>query len=661
MWLREQRYEALEQLFAEKRVRWMAGDVFCSQGYNWACSLYTLFDPMETPALQDKLALLKNWVQACPQSYHAHMLLGELWTEIAGEIRGYGWASTVTSDRWIGARLARDISCIYLLKAITLDDSPGMAYRSLMKIASYLHEPEWLVDLFKGETPLPYDIPSDPDERAVWDAGVDHLRQYGGELMSFPKQLPAGLPPREPHEFEDGRLYWLQRAMQINPRDYGTLHTAVYYLYPRWFGDHEQMAAFINGPLCAALSEAERGGLWWVKEQDILDDYPDLDDTDDIDAHLRLWKKLLARPLLPHVRFSVLGSYAKFLGYIGCNEESYEQFAIAAELGQASDMAGTYFNPDVLEQLAASVIKDGFPDTRQVLYRLTIAAVPRNEDPWQLALAATGHQFGLWGFPRQTEGVDALIARAVELIKAGEGPRYMGYNLPELMWQGHHLKAAEWLANQLARHDETESMLCLRDIYNNALYPHTPPEICNQPLSEQWLRRAAALGLTRAKLSLVRHVLLADGYDVEDRQKFEEARQLLLDILEAGDESARRDLFYLLTLSGSEEQQTWAHDTLVPFLLHDEDPATQQGLAQYLAYIYENGKGAPISYALASAWAKRALEFDENDGLSRHIFQSSTRFTCAGMLSRIHDWIGKKELKKSLAASKVYAPEGFEA
>lgn len=638
----------------------MSGDVFCNHGYNWICSSYALFDPVETPTLQDKLTLLKNWVQTCPQSYHAHMLLGELWTDIAGQIRGYGWASTVTSDRWVGARLARDISGIYLLKAIALDDSPGMAYRSLMKIASYLHEPEWLVDLFKGEMPLPYDVPSDPEERTVWDAGVAHLRQYGGELMSFPKQLSAGLPPREPHEFEDGRLYWLQRAMQINPRDYATLNTAVYYLYPRWFGDHEQMAAFINGPLCGALSEAERGELWWVKEQDILDNYPDLEDADGIDAHLRLWTELLARPFLPHVRFSVLGAYAKFLGYIGRTEESHEQFVIAAELGQAPDMAGTYLGPSVLESLAASVIRDGFPDTRQVLYRLVTAAVPWNEDPWQLALAATGHQFGLWGFTRQTEGVDALIARAVELIKAGEGPRYMGYNLPHLMWQGNHLKAAEWLAKQLAQHDEPESMLCLRDIYNNALYPDTPPEICNQPLSEQWLRRAGTLGLTRAKLSLARNVLLADGYEIEDRQKFEEARQLLLEVLEAGDENARLDLFYLLILSGSEEQQTWAHDTLLPFLLHNEDPATQRGVAQHLAYIYENGKGAPISYALACAWAKRALEFDENDDLSRHIFQTSKKFTWTGMLSRIHDWIGKRDLKKLLEAGKVYAPEGFE-
>ena len=74
IWMREQRYELLEQLFAEKKARWMTGDVFCDYGYNWVCSHDALFDPLVTRTLQDKLTLVNNWVQACPQSYHAHLL-----------------------------------------------------------------------------------------------------------------------------------------------------------------------------------------------------------------------------------------------------------------------------------------------------------------------------------------------------------------------------------------------------------------------------------------------------------------------------------------------------------------------------------------------------------------------------------------------------------
>ncbi len=658
-WLREQQYELLEQLFAEKRVRWMEGDVFCQYGYNWICSNDGLFDPVETRTLQDKLVLLKNWVQACPQSYHAHMLLGELWTDIGAEIRGYGWASTVTADRWAGARLARDVSCVYLLKAISLDDSPGMAFRSLMKIASYLQEPEWLVDLFKGEIPLPYEVPTDPEERAIWEAGVAHLQRYGGELMSFPKQLPAGLPPREPHEFEEGRLYWLHRAVQVNPRDYVTLRSAVYYLYPRWFGDHEQMAAFINGPLCSALSEAERGVLWAEKEWDILDDDPDVEDVESVEAHHQRWRELLARPFLPHVRFWVVGSYASFLSHIGHIEECYEHYAQAAELAETTEVANSYLGASLVEHLATHVIRDGLADPRQILYRLAMKAVELEEEPWQLALAATGHQFGLWGSPQQTENVATWIARATTLIKAGEGPRGMGYNLPWLMWKGNHLKAAEWLASQLAQHDEVESMLFLSDMYMDSFNPLTPPEMVNRQLAEQWQRRAAELGFSRAKLGLARFFLLADGYEVEDKQKFDEARQLLQEVLEDGDERARPHLFYLLIMNGSEEQKVWAHDTLVPFLLQDEDPEVQENLAQYLAYIYENGKGAPINYALACAWAKRALEFNENDEMARHIVEASKKLTWYGLLGRVLNWLDRKNLKKAIEDGKVFAPEGF--
>lgn len=664
IWLREQQYELLEQLFAEKKARWMAGDVFCDYGYNWVCSHDALFDPLVTRTLQDKLTLVNNWAQACPQSYHAHMLLGDLWTDIGAEIRGYGWASTVTEDRWVGARLARDISGIYLLKAIALDNSPGMAYRHLMQTASYLQEPQWLVDLFKGDIPLPYSTPSDPEERAAWEAGIAHLQRYGGELMSFPKQLPAGLPPREPHEFEDGRLYWLHRAIQLNPRDYYTLRIAVYYLYPRWHGDHEQMAAFINGPLCAALSEAERGGLWWEKEWDLLQDYPDVDDVAGIDAQCQLWAALLARPFLPHVRFSVLASYAKFLSYTGRVEESYEQYAEVADLGQTPELSTTYLGSDIMKNLVIDVIRYGFSDTRQVLYRLVMKAAEWNEDSWSLAIAATAHQFGLWGFPQLTTGVDTWIASAVALLKSSTEPDDMGYALPLLMWNGGHLKAAEWLAHQLAQHDEPESMLFLSDMHDNALIPDTPDEMINRSVAEQWQRRSVALGLTRAKLGLVKKFLLADTYVIRDKKKFDEAHQLLLDVLEAGDERARPELFSLLAVSGSKEQRTWAHDTLVPYLLQEEDVTTQRILALNLAFIYENGEGAPISYALARAWKQRARELDEDNNnspdISRHIVGVLNKFTWSGMRATLHNWLHKEDLRRRIATGQVYAPEGFE-
>jgi TPR repeat protein len=186
----------------------------------------------------------------------------------------------------------------------------------------------------------------------------------------------------------------------------------------------------------------------------------------------------------------------------------------------------------------------------------------------------------------------------------------------------------------------------------------------NRSVAEQWQRRSVALGLTRAKLGLVKKFLLADTYVIRDKKKFDEAHQLLLDVLEAGDERARPELFSLLAVSGSKEQRTWAHDTLVPYLLQEEDVTTQRILALNLAFIYENGEGAPISYALARAWKQRARELDEDNNnspdISRHIVGVLNKFTWSGMRATLHNWLHKEDLMRRIATGQVYAPEGFE-
>ena len=71
--------------------------------YFEAANSGTLFDYSMVP-FQDAAAFCKTGSRPAG-SYHAHLVLGNFCCR-AGDIRGYGWADSVTQDRWLGAALA---------------------------------------------------------------------------------------------------------------------------------------------------------------------------------------------------------------------------------------------------------------------------------------------------------------------------------------------------------------------------------------------------------------------------------------------------------------------------------------------------------------------------------------------------------------------------
>ncbi len=677
-------YAALDTRLNAYQTVWAAGDVHAPDGYLALASSGALFDHATHPKLTDKIAIVNQWIAAAPQSYHAHVLLGDLWCSVAAAIRGSGWASSVSPAMWMGARFARDKCCAILLHAITLDNKPSTAYQTIMQVTAYLQEPEWLVDLFRGEMPMPYGAPDDPEERQVWADGFDLYQKYGGDLIAFPRELPKHLPPRQPHEFEEGRLYWLQRALETNPKDMWARRSAVYYLYPRWGGSHEEMAAFINGPLCAALTEAERGELWRVKEDDELNNWPDTDDKENITAYKKRWQKLLARPAIPKERTLALLEYGKFLSYCDDLPASYAAYSEAATV-HAENAVPIGFSDDELKYLlidtfgkvagkvadkvadkAASTAGDAEGDAEGVLKHFTTHTVALNENAWCALVCAAGHHSGISQFERDEVKAQQYLAIGVKSMQSADQHDWDINELCRNIWKNNQFETAYWLASQFeiqARQinkPNATALLFLKDLLRNALTPDTPESMRNEAQGLAFLEQAAQTGHARSQSSYVTSALLKGEYANVKEPLYSQAKEMLYKAMEGSDDNhARLALMRLMVDSGPISDQRWAHDNLIPVLLEEgDDNNIEWRTAQYLADIYNNGKGGFKSYdLLAQAWAKVALEYESTDTFCADILKQGKK---GGILTLLNKTFSKGDLRKALDEGQVFAPDDFE-
>jgi hypothetical protein len=127
---------------------------------------------------------------ALPGSPWPLLFKGKFYTEFAWDIRGGGWASTVTPAGWKG-------------------------FRERLQIADQALEEAWKMD---------------PTISAIADEMITVCLGQGGGR---------------------GRMeIWFRRAVEANLDDYPVCAAKLYYLYPRWHGSHQEMIAF--GRQCAA-------------------------------------------------------------------------------------------------------------------------------------------------------------------------------------------------------------------------------------------------------------------------------------------------------------------------------------------------------------------------------------------------------------------------
>jgi Domain of unknown function (DUF4034) len=149
--LKSGEYAELETELTRMQATWHSGQVFADPDYEAYCIGDMLFgDDYEN--LNQQIEVVQKWVNALPRSYHANLVLGNLWTSVGAEIRGSGYAQSVSPAQWLGAQMARDKTCALLLYTTNLSPKPALAYAVLMQVTSYLGEPEWLEALFQGET-----------------------------------------------------------------------------------------------------------------------------------------------------------------------------------------------------------------------------------------------------------------------------------------------------------------------------------------------------------------------------------------------------------------------------------------------------------------------------------------------------------------------------
>lgn len=92
------------------------------------------------------------------------------------------------------------------------------------------------------------------------DAALAHLAEYGVPRLQpdqAPQALPAWLAPRAEHEHEmdQGKDYWLLRALELRPGHMETLTAYAQYLQPRWGGSYEDIDGLASGPLCETLTK----------------------------------------------------------------------------------------------------------------------------------------------------------------------------------------------------------------------------------------------------------------------------------------------------------------------------------------------------------------------------------------------------------------------
>ena len=134
--------------------------------YFEAANSGTLFDYSMVP-FQDAAAFLQDWIAASPlvprPSGTGQFLFGR-----AGDIRGYGWADSVTQDRWLGAALACERAAA-LVQAMALSPRPLAACVTMMQMCAHFQEPYWLRQLFLGNAPETI-THEDIDEPGMMDA-----------------------------------------------------------------------------------------------------------------------------------------------------------------------------------------------------------------------------------------------------------------------------------------------------------------------------------------------------------------------------------------------------------------------------------------------------------------------------------------------------------
>lgn len=585
-----------------------------------------LMEQLIAPWLEEArmMDLLRKSTVQCPQSYHAWLVLGAAWAQTAARIRSARCAKQVGRSQWIGAGLARDHAVACFLQALTCDPRGRQAWHRLFRITCYLGEPQWLLDQQAGNVPDAYPDADGHDE-LTWQAGLAHVVPFGGALQQVPG-LPKCLAPRLPHEFEDGKTYWLRQALAVSPDDLDLLTDYLYYLYPRWGGSHEQMRGFIEGPICGGLTEAQRNHLRELKENDWIGMIDDSEDPEDIAQVRECLDALLASELLPVTRARALRAYTRHLSYQARTEvdghvrwhkaDMQRVYAMLAEMFELRPYAFAEWSLYTLEQCVAHA---GIEDSAELMRRCLQLEELLHNDACALLWLDVARQcdaFGLAGdAPVEAGCREDRFDMALRMAEAnGTDVGQHAFNL----YDGIDSDAGIALFERLIARGHAGAML----VYSGELSPDAPPSkhgraVPDAARSAALLQAAAAAdhpvalcnwGLSRAK------TFYGNGCR-EARADALRCYRRVNEVTLPHDRAwpyAMQTLVRMLWEGSAEEQIEAVHTVLVRIWLQD-DVALEAWASRFLADAFLAGIGVARNRWLASVWLERASEREPDD------------------------------------------------
>ncbi|OUM29153.1 hypothetical protein B8W70_13145 [Pseudomonas sp. 1239] len=574
----------------------------------------TLFDFSVTPA-PEIARFLQAWVAACPDAFHPRLFLGNYCYGRAGNIRGNGWANSVTDDCWLGAALACELSAVHLLAALERSPQPVAAGVTLMELCAHFHEPAWLNALFGGEPAK--GMASDNQDPETLEMAVEHLAHYGlTPLQQAPTALPAGLPQRQAHEMDQGQDYWLHRVMEWRPDCLEALLNYANYLLPRWGGSYEDIEGFASGPLCAALSEAQRNAIRWLAFYDIHEDYPAKEEFNAAREYLEHFEAWLQRDLLPAYRGYALGYFGQFCSYSLDNQPRAMAMQVASvqafpEGEYFRHVEGPFHSFVYLTMVANMADETGaFKVAVERMCAMNELGVP-------VAIKAVGHQFGLWGFDKDPQCVPALLDRARVLGEHDLGDSGLDIvSLPSFLWDGGRHDEGYFLAVQWGERGLPGAAYFLHEVHTGAR-EEAPQRYVDESESLRWLERGAQDGCPQSMFNLAWKKLFDDELDMRVRANLDEVLRLFEGARQSSraEQRARIRIGILLRDFGTAEEQQTGVKYLRSLVDCDDDWVSARTSAE-IALAYLRGQGVQQSRFAAIEWAQHAVtQLPDNEGI----------------------------------------------
>lgn len=114
---------------------------------------------------------------------------------------------------------------------------------------------------------------------------------------------------------DQGKDYWLLRALELRPGRLETLIAYAQYLQLRWGGSYEDIHGLASGPQCETLTKPQRNAILWTGASDELSDLPQPEETQAVQAHRQAFESFLQRALRSQERGEALGRFANFISY----------------------------------------------------------------------------------------------------------------------------------------------------------------------------------------------------------------------------------------------------------------------------------------------------------------------------------------------------------